>query len=100
MIETTLSKVGNSMAVLLPKTLRIQAAFEPGVPLAVESPRKGVVVITAKVESDEDRLERLTGAEARIQARKAQVEPWPEGHSADELLKAGKDSRTHELFSI
>lgn len=100
MVETTLSKVGNSMAVLLPKALRTQACLEQGMPLAVESPRKGVVVITALVAADDDRLARLEDAEVRIQGRKSQVEPWPEGYTAEDLLQAGKDSRAHELFSV
>lgn len=100
MVETTLSKVGNSMAVLLPKALRAEACFEPDEPLRLDSPRKGVVVITALFTDDEDRLARLERAEARIKARHGGVKPWPKGATADGLLRAGKDARAHELSSV
>lgn len=100
MVETTLSKVGNSMAVLLPKALRTEACFEPDEPLRLDSPRKGVVVITALFMDDGDRLARLARAEARIKARCGVVKPWPEGATADDLLRAGKDERSHGLSPV
>ena len=100
MVETTLSRVGNSMAVLLPKALRAEACFEPEEPLRIESPRKGVVVITALHSDDDDRLACLEAAEARIQARKASIEPWPEGATAAELVSLGKDRLSDELLSL
>ena len=45
MATATLTKVGNSMAVLLPKALRQEAAIDQDTPLRLASPRKGVVVI-------------------------------------------------------
>ncbi len=97
---TTLSKVGNSMAVLLPKALRMEACFNAGEPLRVESPRKGVVTITAIASDDQDKLLRLYEAHHRIKERGASVMPWPEGASADDLLNAGKERRSDELFSL
>lgn len=46
MATATLTKVGNSMAVLLPKALRQEADIDQETPLRIASPRKGVVVIT------------------------------------------------------
>ena len=53
MATTSLTKVGNSMAVLLPKTLRAEAGIESDTRLSLSSPRKGVVVITALQNSTE-----------------------------------------------
>lgn len=100
MVEATLSKVGNSMAVILPKNLRNAACLESNEPLRLESPRRGVIVITALCEEDEDRIERLDDAESRIKARKKRVRPWSDSASADDILKAGKDARAHELASV
>lgn len=100
MIETTLSKVGNSMAVLLPKTLRSEACFEPGEPLRLDSPRKGVVVITALQSDNEDRLLRLERAEARIKSRENRLKPWPESKTADDLIAEGKDAHNSEFLSL
>lgn len=100
MIETTLSRVGNSMAVLLPKALRAEACFEPEEPLRLDSPRKGVVVITALHSDNDDRVARLEAAEARIRARKASIAPWPEGVAAVDLVSQGKDHRSDELLPL
>lgn len=100
MSETTLSKVGNSAAVLLPKGLRAKACLELGEPVRLESPRKGVVVITALIEDDGDRLSRLERVESRIKARQASTEPWPEEMTASDLLTRGKELRTDELASL
>lgn len=99
MIEAKLSKVGNSMAVLLPKKLRAEAAFGPDEAVRLESPRKGVVVITALLSDEGDRLARLEGAESRIRERQSSTRPWPEGMTADAMLAAGKDARSDE-FSV
>ncbi len=99
-METTLSKVGNSMAVLLPKALRAKACFGPDESLRLDSPRNGVVVITALFADDEDRLERFEKAEHRIKERQSSVRSWPQGKSSDDLLRAGKDGRSHELASF
>lgn len=99
-METTLSKVGNSMAVLLPKALRAQACFEPEERLRLESPRKGVVVITALHADDEDRLSCFEAVQTNIKKRRSRVRPWPTNASADELLQEGKDRRTHEIASL
>ena len=100
MTLTTLSKVGNSMAVLLPKALRSEACFEQDTPLVLESPRKGVVVITAIVEEGADRLARLKAAESRIESRRASVVPWPAGASAEDLLEAGRGERADGLLPL
>lgn len=100
MVEATLSKVGNSMAVLLPKALRAQACFEPEKPLRLESPRKGVVVITSLVDDNEDRLSRLKHAEERIKQRQSSMKPWPKGKTADDLLLEGKGVRANEFSSL
>lgn len=100
MTEATLSKVGNSMAVILPKALRNAACLGSDEPLRLESPRKGVIVITALCEEDEDRIARLEDAESRIKARKKKMRPWPDSASADDILKAGKDAHAHELASV
>ena len=100
MVETTLSRVGNSMAVILPKSLRTEACLESGETLRLESPRKGVVVITAMLSNDKDRLARLEDAELRIKERQDRTKPWPNGLTADALLKAGKDSHSDELSPV
>ena len=100
MVETTLTKVGNSMAILLPKALREEARLAPEVPLRLDSPRKGVVVITALQVDEEDRLRRLKIAESRIKARKGSIRPWPKGATADDLIAEGKAGRADELLSL
>ncbi len=97
MTTATLTKVGNSMAVLLPKTLRQEAGIEAEMPLNVTSPRKGVVVITSVIDETEDRLSHLKKIEARRAARKSKIQPWPEEATADDLLDAAKESRFHDF---
>ncbi len=97
MIETTLSKVGNSMAVLIPKALRKEACIGAGETLRVESPRKGVVVITS-VMGLEGRAERLRDAQERISARADRVAPWPDGMTADDMIARGKEVAADELL--
>lgn len=99
MIETTLSKVGNSLAVLLPKALRQAAEFDIDTQIRLETPRKGVVVITS-VMDDSDRSERLQAAEARIQKRSKHLDPWPQGKSAEDLINEEKGAMADELLSL
>lgn len=47
MVTTTIKKVGNSAAVILPKALRSQAGMELGSKVSMESPKPGVIVIRA-----------------------------------------------------
>lgn len=99
MTVSTLTKVGNSMAVLLPKTLRQEACIEPDASLRLDSPRKGVVVITAVYDDSADRLTRLREAEERIVSRKTRA-PWPQGKTADDLLREGKERGAREIASL
>lgn len=100
MTTATLTKVGNSMAVLLPKTLRQEAAIEASTPLSIASPRKGVVVITAVVDEEEDRLSRLEKVEARRVARRGEIQPWPESATAEDLIAAAKEDRARDFVLL
>lgn len=100
MATTSLTKVGNSMAVLLPKTLRQEAGIESDTALTLASPRKGVVVITALQDNSADRLEALRRAEKRIAACEKKLKPWPEGLSADEAIQTGKGAKADEIASL
>lgn len=100
MATTSLTKVGNSMAVLLPKALRQEAGIESDTRLSLSSPRKGVVVITALQDSTEERLKTLERAEKRIAENAKNMNPWPEGLTADDLIKQGKEARLHEFLSL
>ena len=100
MAPATLTKVGNSMAVLLPKKLRQEAGIERDTPLRIASPRKGVVVITAQPNEREDRRARLKRAEARIAARRQKVKPWPEGVTADDMIRMGKEERLRDFLAL
>ena len=99
MTTATLTKVGNSTAVLLPKALREEAGIEQTTPLRIASPRKGVVVITSVID-DEDRLARLKRVEARIAARRDKVKPWPEGATAEDLIEQAKEERYRDFFAL
>lgn len=99
MATATLTKVGNSMAVVLPKVLRQQAGFETGEKLNIDSPRKGVVVITAIHDDVEDRLARLKKVESRI-AERSKLAPWPKGKTADDLIREARDARADEILSL
>ena len=99
MATATLTKVGNSMAVLLPKALRQEAAIDQDTPLRLASPRKGVVVITSMLD-EEDRLARLRRVEARIAARRNKIKPWPEGLTADDLIAQAKEERHRDFLAL
>ena len=96
MAPVTLTKVGNSMAVLLPKALREQAAIDAESPLSIASPRKGVVVITSLEDMGEGRLLKLEKAEAQI-AMRTKMNPWPQGYTAEALLRESKDARADDI---
>lgn len=100
MVETTLSKVGNSMAVLLPKALRSEAGINPEDKLQVTTPRKGVVVITAVAENANERLARLKAAQERIDERAGSFKPWPQGKTADDVIEEGRKARVNKLLSL
>lgn len=97
MATATLSRLGNSMAVLLPKPLRQQACIDVEDELHLSSPRKGVVAITALCESDEERLAVLTKAEQHIASRKRGAAPWPEGTTAQDMIDEGKAEHAHDI---
>ena len=99
MTTATLTRVGNSTAVVLPKALRQQAGFEAGEKLNIDSPRKGVVVITAIHDDVEDRLARLKTAESRI-AERSKLAPWPKAKTADDLIREARDARADEILSL
>ena len=100
MATTTLTKVGNSMAVLLPKALRQEAGIEQDTPLHIASPRKGVVVITSVLDNEDDRLARLKRTEARIAARRNKIKPWPEGKTAEDLIAEAREERYRDFFAF
>lgn len=100
MATATITKVGNSMAVILPKALRQVAAMEDNSPVHIESPRKGVIIITAIDSQESSRLDRLRAAEKRLRARSATLPPWPAGATADQIISQGKQRRSHELLSL
>lgn len=100
MTTTSLTKVGNSMAVLLPKALREEAGIERETKLSLSSPRKGVVVIAALQDNTEERLKALERAEKRIAENAKKIKPWPEGLTAVDLIKEGKDARARKITSL
>lgn len=100
MPTTSLTKVGNSMAVLLPKALREEAGIESSTPLHVASPRKGVVVITALLDDKRTRLERFEKALQHIEENSEKMKPWLEGKSAQDLIEEAKDAKTKEFLSL
>lgn len=100
MAPATLTKVGNSMAVLLPKKLRQEAGIERDTPLRIASPRKGVVVITSALTKDDDRLARLAETEQRIIDRGHRARPWPEGATAEDLIAEAKEERYRDFLAL
>lgn len=99
MVETTLSRIGNSMGVLLPKALRKEASFDADKPLRMSSPREGVIVITA-VQDDRDRLAVLEDAQSQIERRSKKTKAWPKNMDADDLLRKGKEDIADELLPV
>lgn len=100
MATATLTKVGNSMAVLLPKALRQEADIDQETPLRIASPRKGVVVITSLLQEDDDRRAQLKRAEARIAARRKKMKPWPGGITAEDLIAEAKEERYRDFLAL
>lgn len=100
MATATLTKIGNSMGVVLPKSLRQEAGIEQGVSLRLASPRKGVVVITSVLDAGDDRRERLKRAEARIVARRSKMRPWPKGVTAEDLIAEAKEERYRDFLAL
>ena len=101
MATATLTKVGNSMAVLLPKALRQEACIEADTPLRIASPRKGVVVITSALdENEDDRLARLEEFERQNIERARRARPWPEGATAEDLIAEAKEARFHGFLAL
>lgn len=100
MATATLTKVGNSMAVLLPKALRQEADIDQETPLRIASPRKGVVVITSLLQEDDDRRAQLKRAEARIAARRKKTKPWPDGTTAEDLIAEAKEERYRDFLAL
>ncbi len=99
MVEATLSKIGNSMGVLLPKSLRAEAALDVDQLLRIESPRKGVVVITS-VCDERDRLSILEETQGRIENRMKHIKKWPKNMNAQDILQEGKDCIADELLPL
>lgn len=100
MATATLTKVGNSMAVLLPKALRQEADIAPDTPLRITSPRRGVVVITSILDDEDDQLARLKRTEARIAARHGKIKPWPSGATAGDLIAEAKEERYRDFLAL
>ena len=96
-MESTLTRVGNSAAVIIPSTLRHEAGVAVGDELRIESPRTGVIVITALFEGDADRKARLEETEKRLKSIASQLAPWPAHATADDLIEAGKRGRTDAI---
>ena len=95
----SLTKVGNSMAVILPKALRESAQFNASSSLRMASPRPGVVVITA-IDGNENRLERFQQAESFFESLKNKAPAWPKGKSAEDLINDVKGERADEIVSL
>lgn len=100
MTTATITKVGNSMAVILPKALRQAAAMEDGSSVRIESPRKGVVVITAIESLDCSRLDRFRAIEEKLKAKSTTLPPWPSGVTADDMIRQGKEGKADEFLSL
>ena len=99
MVETTLTRVGNSVGVLLPKNLRQSAMLDDRAKVRLSSPRKGVVIITS-YEDGKDRLERLKQAEGNISEREKRARPWIVSKSAEKLIEEARDEALSDLLSI
>ncbi|MEY8461498.1 AbrB/MazE/SpoVT family DNA-binding domain-containing protein [Eggerthellaceae bacterium 24-137] len=100
MATATLTKVGNSMAVLLPKALRQEACISQDTPLRIASPRKGVVVITSVLDDRGDRLARLEEFERQNKERELRARSWPEGGTAEDLIAEAKEARYRDFLAL
>lgn len=94
-MTATVSRVGNSAAVLLPKALRQHAGISVGDAVRVSSPRQGVLVLSREEDDIGRRLQRYEEARERMRARVDQWPAWPAGMTADDLIDAAKGDRAH-----
>ena len=98
-VETTLTRVGNSIGVLLPKALREKALLDDRAKVRLTSPRKGIVIVSS-IDDDADRLERFQEAEAFFNEISADLPPWHDGETAEDLLNKARGERNAEFLSI
>ena len=98
MAESTLTKVGNSAAAFIPRALREKAGVDVGDSFAMESPRQGVVVLRFHRPTSASKLRKLELAERRIKALAEGLPAWDESLTADQLIREGKEMRSHEVL--
>lgn len=97
MTTATLTKVGNSAAAFIPSSLREQAGIAVGDTYSIESPHEGVVVLRFRRSDGNERLARFERAQRSIQAAASSIPAWDDSLTADDLIRAGKDGRTHDV---
>lgn len=95
-MTATLTKVGNSAAVLIPSRLRQQAGIDVGDECTMDSPRRGVLVIDFTKPRKPSRLERILQAEERIHELNRTVNPWEEGMTADDLIEEARAAKAQK----
>ncbi len=99
MVTASLTKVGNGAAAFIPSVLRKKASANVGDAYDMDSPREGVIVIRFKKPYTHSKLETWLRAQANIQALKSSLPAWQQDTTADDLIQAGKEARSHEILS-
>lgn len=91
-MEATLTRVGNSAAMTVNKSLREAAGFSVGDKLDVSVPASGVLVVRSQRDVSSG-LEALSAARRHIRESAASWEGWPAGADADAEIEMAKAER-------
>ena len=86
-------KIGNSVGVIVPATIRETAGLDESDEVVIQCPRRGVITISCVEDKSKDRLEEWSDLQSFISCNKNKKVQWPKDKSFKQILNESRDER-------
>ncbi len=91
--KTQFRKIGNSLGIIVPASIRKFGGFNSGDEVTLECPRPGVITINSVMDAKKNKLESWNELTSYISEHKLKESAWPNGKSFKEVLNDARDER-------
>ena len=86
-------KIGNSVGVIVPASIRETAGFDESDEVVMRCPRHGVITISCVEDTSKDKLQEWCDLQSFISCNKNKNVTWPQDKSFKEILNESRDER-------
>lgn len=91
--KTQFRKIGNSLGIIIPASIRKAGGFCSGDEVTLECPRLGVITMSNIAYEEHNKLQAWNELQTFISTHKASENTWPQNKSFKDVLSEARDER-------